>query len=91
MNDQLQETKNFIQDLSEQLYLYITKISPAGLDWVFHAFTKLAILVIVFLLIDFLVKPVINLIFRFFHNEEKYPVIKSIYQSRITNSVAHLF
>ncbi|OVE57123.1 mechanosensitive ion channel family protein [Chryseobacterium mucoviscidosis] len=91
MNDQLQETKNFIQDLSEQLYLYITKISPAGLDWVFHAFTKLAILVIVFLLIDFLVKPLINLIFRFFHNEEKYPVIKSIYQSRITNSVAHLF
>ncbi|RKT01544.1 mechanosensitive ion channel family protein [Chryseobacterium defluvii] len=90
MNDQLEETKNFIQELSEQLYIYISQISPAGFDWVFHAIVKLGILITVFLTIDFILKPIINYTFRFFHNEKKYPVIKSIYQSRVTNSVAHI-
>lgn len=89
MNDQLQETRNFIQDLSDQLYIYISKISPAGFDWIIHMIVKLALLIALFLLIDFTLKPVINFIFRFFQNEKKYPVIKSIYESRVSNSVAH--
>lgn len=89
MNDQLQETKNFIQELSEQLYLYISRISPTGLDWVFHIIVKLALLTALFLAIDFICKPVINFIFRFFRNENKYPILKSVYRSKITNSVAH--
>ncbi|WP_370896974.1 mechanosensitive ion channel family protein [Chryseobacterium gossypii] len=89
MNDQLQETKNFIQELSEQLYLYISRISPTGLDWVFHIIVKLALLTALFLAVDFICKPVINFIFRFFRNENKYPILKSVYRSKITNSVAH--
>ncbi|ROH90562.1 mechanosensitive ion channel family protein [Chryseobacterium cucumeris] len=90
MNDQLQETKNVIQELSEQLYIYITRISPAGLDWVFHIIVKLGLLTIIFLLFDFIFKFIINSIFRLFHNEKQFPILKSIYQSKITNSVAHL-
>ncbi|MDH5032302.1 MULTISPECIES: mechanosensitive ion channel family protein [Chryseobacterium] len=90
MNDQLQETKNVIQELSEQLYIYITRISPAGLDWVFHIIVKLGLLTIIFLLFDFIFKFIINSVFRLFHNEKQFPILKSIYQSRITNSVAHL-
>ncbi|NIF04531.1 mechanosensitive ion channel [Chryseobacterium sp. Tr-659] len=89
MNDQLQETKNFIQELSEQLYIYITRISPAGLDWVFHIIVKLSLLLVLFLITDFVFKFIINSVFRLFHNEEKFPILKSVYQSRITNSVAH--
>ncbi|MGH1518246.1 mechanosensitive ion channel family protein [Chryseobacterium sp. JK1] len=89
MNDQLQETKNFIQELSEQLYIYITRISPAGLDWVFHIIVKLSLLLVLFLVTDFIFKFLINSVFRLFHNEEKFPILKSVYQSRITNSVAH--
>jgi len=91
MKDQLQETQNFIQELSEQLYIYISKISPTGLDWFFHMIVKLALLVGLFLLADFVFKLIINFVFRFFRNESKYPIIKSIYQSNVTNSVAHLF
>lgn len=90
MNDQLEETKDFIQELSKQLYDYIIQISPTGFAWVLHIIVKLALLVAVFLVIDFLIKPVINFIFRFFRNEKRYPVIKSIYESKITNSIAHL-
>lgn len=89
MNDQLQETKNFIQELSEQLYIYITRISPTGLDWVFHIIIKLSLLVVLFLITDFVFKFLINSVFRLFHNEEKFPILKSVYQSKITNSVAH--
>ncbi|KIC63635.1 mechanosensitive ion channel family protein [Chryseobacterium taiwanense] len=89
MNDQLQETRNFIQDLSDQLYIYISKISPAGFDWIIHMIVKLAILIALFLLVDFILKPIINFVFRFFHDEKKYPIIKSIYESRVSNSVAH--
>jgi len=91
MKDEIKDTKNFFQELSDQLYSHISEISPAGLDWVFHIIVKLALLVGIFMVLDFVFKIIINYIFRFFHNEEKFPVIKSIYQSRITNSVAHFF
>ncbi|RLJ33407.1 miniconductance mechanosensitive channel [Chryseobacterium sp. 7] len=89
MNDQLQETKNFIQELSEQLYIYITQISPSGLDWVFHIIVKLTLLLVLFFITDFIFKFIINSVFRLFHNEQKFPILKSIYQAKITNSVAH--
>jgi hypothetical protein len=74
MNDQLEETKNSIQELSEQLYIYITQISPAGFDWVLHIFAKLTILITVFLVIDLIFKAIINFTFRFFHNEINIPL-----------------
>ncbi|RNA61892.1 mechanosensitive ion channel family protein [Chryseobacterium nematophagum] len=89
MNDQITDTKNFFQELSEQLYVYISGISPAGLDWIFHIIVKLLLLGIVFLVLDLTFKFIINYIFRFFHSEEKYPVIKSIYNSKVSNSIAH--
>jgi miniconductance mechanosensitive channel len=90
MNDQLQDTKSFLQELSEQLYIYISQIAPSGLDWVFHIIVKLALLCAIFLIFDFIFKFIINNFFKFFHNQEKYPIIKSIYQSKVSNSLAHL-
>jgi len=91
MNDQLQETRSIIQELSEPLYLYIIRISPDGFAWILHIIVKLILLFAVFLVFDFIFKLIINNIFRVFHNQEKYPVIRSIYQSKVTNSLAHLF
>ncbi|SIQ61971.1 miniconductance mechanosensitive channel [Chryseobacterium sp. RU37D] len=91
MNDQLEETRDLLQELSDPLYKYISQISPTGLEWIFHLIIKLLLLTAVFLIIDFIFKIFINSIFRIFHDQEKYPVIKSIYQSKVTNSLAHLF
>lgn len=90
MKDQLEETKDLIQELSEPLYIYISKISPTGLEWVFHIIVKLALLCAVFFVIDFILKIIINSIFSIFRNQEKYPIVNSVYASRITNSLAHL-
>jgi len=89
MKDEIKDTKSFFQELSEQLYIYIKEISPAGFDWVFHIIVKMALLFAIFMVFDIIFKIIINYVFRFFHNEERFPVIKSIYRSRITNSVAH--
>lgn len=89
MKDEIKDTKSFLQELSEQLYIYISKISPTGLDWILHIAVKMALLVGIFMVLDLIFKIIINYVFRFFHNEEKFPVVKSVYQSRITNSVAH--
>lgn len=91
MNDQLEETKDLIQALSEPLYQYISRIAPDGLEFVFHIIVKILLLLAVFFIFDFIFKIIINSIFRIFHNKEKYPIINSIYESKITNSLAHLF
>ncbi|AZA49127.1 mechanosensitive ion channel family protein [Chryseobacterium carnipullorum] len=89
MKDEIQDTKNFLQEISDQLYIYISQVTPGGMDWIVHIIIKLALLCAVFLIVDFVFKFVINFVFRFFRNDEKYPIIRSIYQSKITNSVAH--
>ncbi|KQR92478.1 mechanosensitive ion channel protein MscS [Chryseobacterium sp. Leaf180] len=90
MKDDLLGTKDFIQDYSAELAQYISRFSPAGFDWFFLMIVKLAILLAVFFIVDILLKIIINSVFKFYRNEEKYPVIRSVYQSRITNSFAHL-
>ncbi|AKK71467.1 mechanosensitive ion channel protein MscS [Chryseobacterium gallinarum] len=90
MNDQIKETKSFLQELTEPLYGYISKISPSGFDWVLHIIVKLFLLCAIFLILDFVYKFIINFVFRFFRNQEKFPIIQSIYQSKISNSLAHI-
>ncbi|MCT2561641.1 mechanosensitive ion channel family protein [Chryseobacterium herbae] len=89
MKDEIQDTKSFLQEISDQLYIYISQVTPGGMDWIVHIIVKLALLCAVFLVVDFVFKFAINFIFRFFRNDEKYPIIRSIYQSKISNSVAH--
>ncbi|KFF18625.1 mechanosensitive ion channel family protein [Chryseobacterium sp. JM1] len=89
MKDEIQDTKSFLQEISDQLYMYISQVTPGGMDWVVHIIVKLALLCAVFLVVDFVFKFIINFVFRFFRNDEKYPIIRSIYQSKISNSVAH--
>lgn len=89
MKDEIQDTKGFLQEISDQLYIYISQVTPGGMDWVVHIIVKLALLCAVFLVVDFVFKFAINFVFRFFRSDEKYPIIRSIYQSKISNSVAH--
>ncbi len=70
------------------LYLY-HRISPSGTDWIFHIIVKLSLLLVLLFIVDFAFKFIINFVFRLFHDEEKFPILKSIYQSKITNSAAH--
>lgn len=89
MKDEIKDTKSFFQEQSEQLYVYISNIAPDGTAFIFHIIVKLTLLLIIFLLFDFIFKVIINQVFRFFRDENRFPVIKSVYESKITNSLAH--
>lgn len=89
MKDEIQDTKNFVQELSEMLYNYISGIAPTGTEFILHIVIKIGVLIGIFLIIDFIFKIIINSTSRFFHNQEKYPVLNSIKVSKVTNSVAH--
>lgn len=90
MKEDLLGTKDFIQEYSGQLAQYIARISPAGFDWIFLMIVKITILGAVFFLVDVVMKIVLSSIFKLYKDDKKYPVIKSVHQSRITHSFAHL-
>lgn len=90
MKDEIKNTQNFIQEFSQQLYIYILELIGPHWAWVFHIIVKLALLVGIFLLVDFIFKFIISSVFRLFANEEKYPILRSVYKSKLTRSFAHL-
>ena len=90
MNDQIINTKDFLQNASDQLHFYIKENFPDSWVLFFQISAKLLLLGLIIYLLDFLWTVVINFFFKFFVSEEKYPVLKSIYKSKITNSFAHL-
>lgn len=90
MNDELKDTKDFLQDLSDMIHFFAKDNIPD--NWVLFVQISLKFLLFVGLiyLIDFLFKLLINTVFKLFFDQDKYPVFKSVYQSRITNSFSHL-
>lgn len=90
MNDQIKDTKDFLQNISDILHRFIAENFPDSWVLFFQIFAKFLLLTLAIVIVDFVVKTIINLFFRFFVDGEKYPVLKSIYKSRITNSFGHL-
>lgn len=90
MNNELKDTKDFLQDLSDMIHFFAKDNIPD--NWVLFVQISLKFMLFVGLiyLIDFLFKLLINTIFKLFFDRDEYPVFKSVYQSRITNSFSHL-
>lgn len=90
MNNELSDTKDFFQQISDQIHFFVKSFFTDGWVLFYQIALKLMFLGLVMYLLDFILKLAINFIFRFFSDEEKYPILVSIKKSRITNSVAHL-
>lgn len=90
MNEELKGTKDFLQNISDSLHYFVRDSLPDNWVLLVQIVLKFLFLVVLVYITDFVVKFVLNQIFKIFFNKDKYPVQKSIYQSRITNSVAHL-
>ncbi|WP_297986308.1 mechanosensitive ion channel domain-containing protein [uncultured Chryseobacterium sp.] len=90
MKDELNDTTDFLQNTSDSIHYFVKENFPDG--WILFGQIALKFLFLAGLiyLVDFVVKIFINGIFRVFFNKDRYPVLKSIYKSRITNSLSHL-
>lgn len=90
MNDELKGTKDFLQNISDNIHYFVKDSLPDNWVLLGQIVLKFLFLVLLVYIADFVVKFILNQVFKLFFNKDKYPVLKSIYQSRITNSFAHV-
>lgn len=90
MNDELKDTRDFLQDMSDRIHFLVNDMVPDSWVLLVQIVFKFAFLTALVYLVDFLLKFILNSIFRIFFNKDQYPILKSVYKSRITNSLSHL-
>ncbi|MEY8759551.1 mechanosensitive ion channel family protein [Chryseobacterium tongliaoense] len=90
MKNELQDTKDFLQDISDQIHYFVKDNVHSDLVLILQILLKFIFLAGLVFVLDFIFKLLVNTVIKNFFDKEKYPVIKSIYQSRITNSIVHL-
>ena len=90
MNDELKDTKDFLQEMSDRIHFFVSDMLPERWILLVQIMFKFAFLTALVYLVDFVLKFLLNSIFRAFFNKDQYPGLKSVYQSRITNSLSHL-
>lgn len=91
MNDELKDTKDFLQNISDYIHVLVKQNSPDSWVLFLQILIKFAFFIGLIYLVDFLFRLIINTIFKLFFDKDKYPVLKSIYAAKITNSISHLF
>lgn len=90
MKEEIQGTKDFLQDISDRIHYFVRDNVPGDFVLTLQIILKFLFLAGFVYLLDFIFKFLVNMTIKYFFDKEKYPVLKSIYQSRITNSLVHL-
>lgn len=83
-------TTNFLQNISDEVHFFIADNLPDGFILIFQILAKLALLFALIYLIDFVLKIALNFFFKYYTDEEKFPFLKAIQKSKVTNSIAHI-
>ncbi|MDY3319107.1 mechanosensitive ion channel [Riemerella anatipestifer] len=91
MNEELKDTKDFLQKISDQVHFWIKAEMPDGAILVCQIIAKLLLLLTILLVLDFLFKFSFNALFLIFRKYTQKPILKAFYESKISNSVAHFF
>ena len=90
MNKELADTKDFLQNISDYIHFFVKENVPDTFVLLSQIFLKFLFFIAIIYVVDFVIKFIINTIFKLFFDKEKYPVLKSIYSAKITNSIAHI-
>ncbi|MGA9212653.1 mechanosensitive ion channel family protein [Kaistella sp.] len=88
MNDELKNTKDFLQNISDQIHYFVKGNFPEDIILWVQIAAKFLLLFALIYLVSTLIKILFNFIFKFFVDEERFPILKSIYNAKITSSVA---
>ncbi len=89
MKEQIQDTKYFLQDVVDQLHLFIKEnISD---KWEVQVLIKFLVLLAVVFIFDLVFKLILIPIFKSYKDGSKYPYFKAIGTSKITHSIANIF
>lgn len=90
MDKDLIKTKDILQDISDQIHYFVKGNFPDDLILWVQIFAKFLFLAALIAGVSILLKVFFNFIFKFFFDEKRFPVLKSIYEARITTSIARI-
>lgn len=90
MKDELNDTKDFLQNISDQINVFFAQYFRGDVAWIFQVTCKIIVLLAFLFVTDFLLKWSFKLVARYFSNSEKYPMIHSLSKARFFNSIAHI-
>ncbi len=90
MKKEINDYKDFLQRISDEIYFFCKDFFPDDFVLAGQIAMKFALLLFLIFFLIFILKTIINIVFKFFFDKEKYPVMKSIYKAKVTNSVANI-
>ena len=90
MNKEINDYKDFLQRISDEIHFFCKDYFPDDFVLIGQITMKFALLLFLIFFLIFILKTIINIVFKFFFDKEKYPVMKSIYKAKVTNSVANI-
>ncbi|WP_312418331.1 mechanosensitive ion channel domain-containing protein [Epilithonimonas sp.] len=90
MKKEINDYKDFLQRISDEIHFFCKDYFPDDFVLVGQIAMKFALLLFLIFFLIFILKTIINIVFKFFFDKEKYPVMKSIYKAKVTNSVANI-
>lgn len=82
-------TLNILQIISDYIHFFIKDNFADSLVLWSQILAKFILLFTLIYAVDLVIKILVNLFFKIFIDEKKYPILNSIQKSRITNSFAH--
>lgn len=87
MKEEIAETQGFIKLMSDAIHIFIRENITT--EWYFQIVIKFFLVFGVSFLLDIILKFFVQVIFKRFKNGEKYPLLKSVYESKFINSFVH--
>lgn len=90
MKNEFQGTKDLLQTISDTLHFFVRDHVPDGWVLFLQIFLKFLFLAGIIWAVGFLTRLLINTIFKIFFNEDRFPILKAVYKSKVTNSLAQL-
>lgn len=89
--NELNNTKDFLQNLSDSIHFFVREAFPDGSVLTVQIFLKFILLIVMVFLIGFLLKLILNTIFKLYFNNDRQPVLKAVYLANLPTSIAALF
>lgn len=90
MKKEINDYKDFLQRISDEIHFFSKGFFPDDFVLAGQITMKFAFLLAIIFCLMFLLRTSINIIFKNFFDKEKYPVMKSIYKAKVTNSVGNI-
>ncbi|MBC7556837.1 MAG: mechanosensitive ion channel [Chryseobacterium sp.] len=90
MRDELTTTKDLLQNISDQIHYFVKGYFPEDLVLWMQILAKFLLLIALIYFVSTLLKIIFKIIFKFFVNEERFPILVAVHKSKTTTSIARV-